>query len=568
MKRTNEEFLELVYGLVGDEYSVLSEYKNARTKVIMRHNTCGYEYPQIPDHFLNQGSRCPKCASENRSLKQRRTVEEFKAKVYEAVGDEYTVLGEYVNSQTKILMRHNTCGEEFEIRPNSFLRGVRHSKCAQALKSEKRRKSQAQFVDDVYNLVGDEYAVLGKYAGAKRDILIKHNQCGTEFTTLPSNFLNGKRCPECKGLRISFAKRWKPEVFYKKVNELVGDEYTVLGEYTNSATPIRFRHNICGTEYSATPNSFLQGHRCDVCMNKIRSNKLKMSNDTFVARVSELIGNEYTFLEEYNKANIPILVRHNICGNEYKVSPNAFLGGKRCKKCVQKRLAEAQTKTQEEFKKEVYDLVGDEFTVLGEYVNTRTKVLMRHNTCGREFLKSPGDFLYNKSFCAVCARKESGGVRKINDVLRKKNITFSYEKTYDDLVGIRRLKYDFCLKDSDSHMLIEFDGFQHFRPTIWEKITDILLQRQEALERLLLQHEYDIKKNRFAEENNIPLLRIRYNQVDKIEELIDDLLDRPEWYINNHNKFLSEKEYYAPFYENIEKYRDKERSNKMQVAMA
>ena len=124
-----------------------------------------------------------------------------------------------------------------------------------------------------------------------------------------------------------------------------------------------------------------------------------------------------------------------------------------------------------------------------------------------------------------------------------------------------------CIKNIESHMLIEFDGLQHFTPTIWEKITDLLLQRQEALERLMLQHEYDIKKNRYAEENKIPLLRIRYDQVDKIEELVDDLLERPEWYIINHNKeYPNEADYYAPFYENVEKYRVK--SQKLQVATA
>lgn len=39
-------------------------------------------------------------------------------------------------------------------------------------------------------------------------------------------------------------------------------------------------------------------------------------------------------------------------------------------------------RTTEEFKKLVYDLVGDEYTVLGEYTTTLTKIQMRHNKCG------------------------------------------------------------------------------------------------------------------------------------------------------------------------------------------
>lgn len=38
------------------------------------------------------------------------------------------------------------------------------------------------------------------------------------------------------------------------------------------------------------------------------------------------------------------------------------------------------TKTTELFKKEVYDLVADEYLVLGEYKRNHEKILMKHNT--------------------------------------------------------------------------------------------------------------------------------------------------------------------------------------------
>ena len=37
-RKTNNEFLQEVFSLVGDEYSVLSPYINNKTKVLMRHN--------------------------------------------------------------------------------------------------------------------------------------------------------------------------------------------------------------------------------------------------------------------------------------------------------------------------------------------------------------------------------------------------------------------------------------------------------------------------------------------------------------------------------------------------
>src|SRR5690606_661185 len=47
---------------------------------------------------------------------------------------------------------------------------------------------------------------------------------------------------------------------------LVGDEYVFLDEYKTSATKICVKHNICGHEYSVTPNGFLKGNRCPKCI--------------------------------------------------------------------------------------------------------------------------------------------------------------------------------------------------------------------------------------------------------------------------------------------------------------
>ncbi len=44
-------------------------------------------------------------------------------------------------------------------------------------------------------------------------------------------------------------------------------------------------------------------------------------------------------------------------------------------------------------------MVGNEYEVLGEYVNTHTKILFRHNKCGNEFLMSPKSFIHDSQRC-------------------------------------------------------------------------------------------------------------------------------------------------------------------------
>jgi len=74
---------------------------------------------------INNGRRCPKCFG-----KFLKTDERFKIEVYEKVGDEYSVLGEYEKDGTHIKIKHNSCNHEYEVAPSHFLRGRRCPKCA------------------------------------------------------------------------------------------------------------------------------------------------------------------------------------------------------------------------------------------------------------------------------------------------------------------------------------------------------------------------------------------------------------------------------------------------------
>ena len=63
----------------------------------------------------------------------------------------------------------------------------------------RRKKTHAEFVTEVESLVGDEYEVLGEYVYSLTNILIKHNECGTDYEVIPNNFLRGRRCYTCYG---------------------------------------------------------------------------------------------------------------------------------------------------------------------------------------------------------------------------------------------------------------------------------------------------------------------------------------------------------------------------------
>lgn len=194
-KKTHEEFirdLNKVYG--EDEYISLGRYINAKSKMLVRHNKCGYEWSVFP-YSLLRGHGCPICGIKKNTKNRTKTHEEFIREVKEKYGSEYKVLGKYINSQTKVLVRHNSkkCNNhEWEVIPNNLLRGQGCSKCAR-----NKKKTTEDFKKEIYDKYGNEYQIVGKYVNANTKILVKHNNCKNEWSVSPNHLLQGRGCPIC-----------------------------------------------------------------------------------------------------------------------------------------------------------------------------------------------------------------------------------------------------------------------------------------------------------------------------------------------------------------------------------
>ena len=167
-----------------------------------------------------------------------------------------------------------------------------------------KRKTDEEFKQEVYNLVGNEYAFLESYIGAMTKLKIEHNKCGNTYKVSPNNFLNGSRCPYCFGNIKKTDEDFKHEVY-----TLVGDEYTFLEHYQGSTVKIKVKHNNCENVYEVSPNKFICGNRCPYC----RSRKDKKTDEEFRKEIYDLVGNEYLFLEPYQGALVKIKVSHDCC---------------------------------------------------------------------------------------------------------------------------------------------------------------------------------------------------------------------------------------------------------------
>lgn len=145
-----------------------------------------------------------------------KNTESFKREILEKVGEDFHVLGEYINNRTKIKIRHNTCGHIFNILPISFLLGKSCPKC----RKNKKLKTTKIFKDELYKKYKNEYSVLEEYVGARTKIKIKHNNCGTIWEITPDNILRGYGCPKCGRIK-SDKKRLLNYDYIKKYIEVI-----------------------------------------------------------------------------------------------------------------------------------------------------------------------------------------------------------------------------------------------------------------------------------------------------------------------------------------------------------
>jgi predicted Zn-ribbon and HTH transcriptional regulator len=376
------------------------------------------------------------------------------------------------------------------------------------------KKTHEEFVNEVYDLVGEEYKVLGEYVNSNTKIRLFHNNCKNEYDVLPYNILSGKRCPYCFG-----TMKKTHDQFVNEIYNLLVNEYEFLTRYETAKTKIKVRHIKCGTIYSATPDKITGNARkgksyCAICNGTTKSN-----TNEFKQRVFDLVADEYKVLGEYVKNQTPIKMIHDIdeCGYVYYVKPNHFvISNTRCPACFGKNKL-----TTDQFKQIVYDAEGEEYLVLGEYENAKTLVKMKHNVenCGYIFDSLPTKFIHRNQRCPVCKVK-SKGEYEISIILNNYNIEFKPQYKFDNFKDAYVLRFDFALlRENKLTLLIEYDGIQHFEPT------DFAGKGEEwAIEQFIMTKQRDQMKNEYCKENNIPLFRIPYWKFDEIESIVSKLI--------------------------------------------
>ena len=127
--------------------------------------------------------------------------------------------------------------------------------------------------------------------------------------------------------------------------------------------------------------------------------------------------------------------------------------------------------------------------------------------CGKEVYVSSGDLCSGNTKSCGCQRYKSYGEKAIKQLLEIHNIPYIQEYKFSDLYFEEtgcQARFDFYV---NNEYLIEFDGIQHF--------VEGKGKYDNAIKFKLTQ-EHDTIKNVYCLNNNIPLIRIPYTALERL----------------------------------------------------
>jgi hypothetical protein len=276
--------------------------------------------------------------------------------------------------------------------------------------------------------------------------------------------------------------------------------YTILiteNEYTNGTAKINFKcdkGHITDTNVVALKN----GHGCNVC-----SGNKKLTYEQVKTKFEEY---GYTMISTtYFNARTQMEVKcqnghlTSICYDDVTHSKGPSNGCKYCSGCAPCEYEDVK----KAFENENYTLLST------EYINAH-KHLEFVCPKGHQHKMSYTHFVSGKR-CGICA--ESNGEMIIRKYLDKSQIPYEREKRFKQCKNKKYLPFDFYV---DNKFIIEFDGIQHFTYT-----ENDFFGGKERFAQCQL---HDKIKTDFCFDYHIPLLRISYDCINDIPNLIDKFI--------------------------------------------
>jgi len=284
------------------------------------------------------------------------------------------------------------------------------------------------------------------------------------------------------------SKRLTKEEFTNSSKRIHGDKYNYsLVEYVNNRINVEIICPIHGI-FKQSPDSHLRGRACKKCSD----NKLLSNVEELVIKFNNIHNNKYDYsLIDYNNMKKKIKIKCKKHGIFEQTPINHLKSG--CPICSY----EKKTYDNKIIKKMFINIHNNKYIYnLVKYKGTENKVKIICKKHGI-FEQTPHSHLQGQG-CPLC--NESKGEKEIKEILKENNIIFIPQKRFNDCKYKRKLPFDFYLPEHN--ICVEYDGRQHFEP-----VKDF-----GGKEQLKKTQKNDKIKDKYCNNNNIKLLRIKYTE--------------------------------------------------------
>lgn len=295
------------------------------------------------------------------------------------------------------------------------------------------------------------------------------------------------------------------EQFIADAKKLFGDYYDYsLVDYVNNNTKVKIICPVHGV-FEQVPRNHTSGIGCWKCGRVVTANKTRHTTAEFIENATKIHGDKYDYSEvEYTRTQDKVKIICKKHGAFYQ-RPNQHIKGNGCPVCGFESMVAKTSSNTERYVQQARKILGDRYDYSKvNYKNYLTNIEIVCREHG-SFFQLPYQHLKGKG-CPICSA--STGEKEIIDYLNQKKLDFVYQKTFDDLSDVQKLRYDFYVPSKN--LLIEYNGVYHYKVVNGD----------------VAKYEYQIKhdkmKSDYAKKNNIPLLVIKYTE--NVKERLQEVL--------------------------------------------
>lgn len=292
------------------------------------------------------------------------------------------------------------------------------------------------------------------------------------------------RCPEKN------TPKKTTEQFISESKEVWGEKYDyTLTEYNGALKKVKIIYD--GVIFEQDAVSHISGQSVEKNLNQ----------ENFIRKSKLIHGDKYDYrYVKFVSGDSVVMIGYK--GVFYLQKPYSHLHGNRpeniklaVRKTIKKFIIDANLVHDNKYN---YDKTN--------YIKNQIKVIITCPIHG-DFSQTPNSHLQGIG-CPSC--QESKGEKLISKFLNKNDILYYRQHKFTECKNIYQLPFDFYIPSLRT--AIEFDGLQHFQPIEYFGG----LQAYESLK------SNDKIKSDYCEDNYINLIRIRYDEIDKIEKILKE----------------------------------------------